>query len=184
MKEASGFRRVLWPMLMAPVLIVYGLAPGGQEEAGPAEARGIAGRFERFEGPAREIPLERWKDYFADFPLTVSIRDGNVELGQDRFRSGVQEFLESTESGGAVFRYDVQRIWHIADRLAWVQGDLTVSPRREGSPRPFAEILVRSGGEWRALFSYVGSPGRAERTVAASRSGCSCRPCEDCSARE
>ena len=109
------------------------------------------------------------------------------EIASDAFHERLEDFLESPESGDVPHAFDLDRVWVLMGRLAWVQGDVDATVGSDGVSRPFAELLVRVRGEWKTVFSWVDegsrSASRSARAKTSARAGCSCGPCAGCSSR-
>jgi hypothetical protein len=172
--------QILMGILSLFALAAWGLAAGQSSYFRSDPKQEISSRFDGFEGPVREIPGERWDQYLLDSRFAVSVQDRSIEVGWDRFHERVQDFLGSSESLGVSLEFDLSRIYSLLGRLASVQGKVTATNGGERVVRPFVDVLVKVGGEWRAIFSYVGSPVGIEKRNQ-NRTACSCRPCAGCS---
>jgi hypothetical protein len=109
----------------------------------------------RFQGPAHSRSMDRWEEYF----------------------------LASAESEEVSLAFDLDRVWVVSGRLAWVQGEVDALTGNGRVSRPFAELLLWVRGEWKTLFSWMDGGTVAASRPSKAREGCSCKPCTGCSSR-
>lgn len=186
MNTSVRFPRILTWAFLPTALVACGFAVAERTEAGTDPVQEIHERFSGFEGLARQIPMEEWDGYFLDTPFSIAVRDGEIQIGKDRFHRRVEEFLRSPESEELSFDFDLKKVWSIAGRVALVRGEIEAKVGPDGPVRPFTELLVKSGGRWRTIFSHVQSASNEFEwddggRDTPGRAACSCEPCRHCS---